>query len=325
MVSHFRLLSTRLVNIGPFKDTLIKFTNEENIPMSLVLIAGANGSGKTTVLETIAHVVSLFNGGGTLLNKNLSSQEYAQVDIALDEKKISLFYGHKPHDQELQEHYLGYFGGKLDYSSDSVRKDMIAIQRCEQSIVDLKKCEGHPSLLYFPHFRMIHPVRGDAVSKEVIMYRWVFRYQECRQFPGSLDAYLVWLDYAKPEVFIEVKDFLNKYALTGKKISHVEREELKAIIITEQGGKHYLEDLSSGEQNLMALLLEIKKRLIPGSVLMIDEIENSLHEAFEYKIGHILQKLQEEYQLQIIVSSHSDTFLKLFGTQNTLIFTGIQR
>lgn len=75
----------------------------------------------------------------------------------------------------------------------------------------------------------------------------------------------------------------------------------------------------------MALLLEMKKRLIPGSVLMIDEIENSLHEAFEYKIGHILQKLQEEYQLQLIVSSHSDTFLKLFGTQNTLIFTGTQR
>ena len=337
MISQLRIFAIRLINLGSFRDTVIRFSTENGIPLSLVLLAGANGSGKTTILETIANVLSILNGSGENLVKKLPKEVYAQVDIILMGQKISLFYGREPADQELCENYIGWEyqnlkltekvqSPQLKFSSPEMKLQMSEIQQIEQQPMDrMKKDFCLPCLVYFPHFRVIHPVTGTAVSKEVVSYRWIFRYQECKQFPGSLDAYLVWLDYAKPQIFAEIKDFLNQYALTGKKISHVEREELKVVIQTEHGGKHYLEHLSSGEQNLMVLLLELKKHLIPGSILMIDEVENSLHQAFEYKIGNVLHKLQEDYQLQIIVTSHSETFLKLFGAKNTIVLTGSQR
>ncbi|MCW3058963.1 MAG: cytochrome c biosis protein CcmA, partial [Capsulimonas sp.] len=101
-------------------------------------------------------------------------------------------------------------------------------------------------------------------------------------------------------------------------------KDLKAIVITREGQVHNVDDLSSGEQNLLILLLELRRRLIPNSIVLIDEIENSLHPAFQYKIGEALKEMQREIPFQLIVTSHAPAFLKIFGSENTLLLPNPQ-
>ena len=83
----------------------------------------------------------------------------------------------------------------------------------------------------------------------------------------------------------------------------------------------FLEQLSSGEQNILIMLLELRRRLIPHSIVLIDEIENSLHPAFQHRIVNGLKRLQEIIPFQLIVTSHSLTILEAFGTQSARILT----
>ncbi len=83
----------------------------------------------------------------------------------------------------------------------------------------------------------------------------------------------------------------------------------------------YLEDMSSGEQNILILLLELRRRVLPHSIVLIDEIENSLHPAFQHQIVNGLKRLQEAIPFQLIVTSHSQTILEAFGTQSARILT----
>ena len=177
-----------------------------------------------------------------------------------------------------------------------------------------------PSVLYFPHNRSFLPIRGNQIQREETRYEWVYRYQVVQDYAGSLDSYLVWLEYAEPVEFAHVVKFLNDLDIDGKTFS-IRRKDLKVLVTTRGGGTHFLEQLSSGEQNILIMLLELRRRLLPHSIVLIDEIENSLHPAFQHRIVNGLKRLQEMIPFQLIVTSHSLTILEAFGPQSARILT----
>ena len=177
-----------------------------------------------------------------------------------------------------------------------------------------------PSILYFPHSRQLSEVVGQAVQREAVKYEWTYSYQHINQFPGSFDSYLVWLDYAEHESFERVVEFLNGLDFDGKRFK-INRQQLDAEVITKSGDIHPLHQLSSGEQNLMIMLLELRRRLTPHSIVLIDEIENSLHPAFQYRLANSLLKMQKEMPFQLIVTTHAPAFVEIFGAENTVLLT----
>lgn len=177
-----------------------------------------------------------------------------------------------------------------------------------------------PSILLFPSNRFVLPVQGQHVQREETTYEWVYKYQAPSKFAGSLDSYLIWLDYAEPEVYTQVIDFLNDIDFDGKKFG-VRRKELRAIVTTKDGHTHGVAELSSGEQNILIMLLELRRRLIPGSIVLIDEIENSLHAAFQHRLGQGLKELQGQIPFQLIVTTHSSLFVDIFGPSSVRILT----
>ena len=54
---------------------------------------------------------------------------------------------------------------------------------------------------------------------------------------------------------------------------------------------------------------------------MIDEVEGSLHPAYQYKLIYALEKIQEEFDFQLIMSTHSVDILDAVGPGNTLFLT----
>ena len=130
---------------------------------------------------------------------------------------------------------------------------------------------------------------------------------------------MIWLDYAEPEEFKLVLDFMNQLDFGGKTF-YINRKELSVIVRT-KNGQHSFDKLSSGEQNILIMLLELYRRLIPGSIVLIDEIENSLHPAFYHHLAQSLLKLQKQIPFQLILTTHQPAFVKIFGEDCTRILT----
>jgi len=104
--------------------------------------------------------------------------------------------------------------------------------------------------------------------------------------------------------------FLNDLNFGGKTFS-IKRKDLSVLVTTKDKRQHRLNALSSGEQNILIMLLEIRRRIIPGSIVLIDEIENSLHPEFQYLIANSLIKLQKEIPFQLLLTTHQREFLKI--------------
>ena len=177
-----------------------------------------------------------------------------------------------------------------------------------------------PAVLYFPRPRRIRIAEGATINKEEFAYQWVWRYEDNDGFAGSLASYLVYLDYADPDEFAKTIDYLNRIDINGKRFS-VARRQLQVLVTVPGGAQHPIDHLSAGEQSLLVFLLELRRRVTPGSIVLIDEVDDSLHPAFQYKLIYALQELQREFDLQLIVTSHSVDVLHAIGPEKTRILT----
>jgi len=77
-----------------------------------------------------------------------------------------------------------------------------------------------PSLIYLPHSRSLEPVSGQQIHKEDANYSFISSFSNSAQVPGSLTSYLIYLDYAEPDQFSDVREFLNGLDFDGKTFPH---------------------------------------------------------------------------------------------------------
>jgi predicted ATPase len=331
------LLSLTIKNCGALKEVKIDFTDNGQ-PESVIVLGGANGSGKTTVLELIFALFDLFKihdprfiTGGLLKNIQLilPHTEYAEIEMLIDGKKTAVFFDNPPHLREVishgNKHGIVFHRITHDWGyqySDISEQLYHSIRLNEEQSINFSSNDKNtlPSILYFPHHCELLPVTGEQIHREEVKYQWCYRYQNPSHFPGSLESYLIWLDYAEHDIFQGLIDFLNQLNFEGKTF-HIHRKTLSVKVKTRDGNEHGLNELSSGEQNILILLLELRRRLIPGSVVLLDEIENSLHPAFQHQLAQNLLQLQRETPFQLILTTHQPTFVKIFGEKRTRILT----
>jgi len=321
---------------GPLAEAEIQFAPPDGQPRDVVVLAGPNGCGKTTVVELVAALMEMLHPAykRTRPGHILDRTEYAQLNLRVDGTELALFYGHLPDTATLPTEHFGreirgqgqprkVVGGELaEALQENIRRqERIPLEfpaEAEQPLLLPNPSFPLPSVLYFPYHRQLLPVEGRQVQREDTFYQWVYRYEVGRSFGGSLESYLVWLDYADPTNFQRVREFVNRLALVGKTVDRVNRKALKTMVRLPDGTSHHLEELSSGEQNLLILLLEIRRRLLPGSLVLIDEIENSLHPAFQSHLVQTLRRLQVATPFQLVVTTHAPEMVEMLGEEATL-------
>jgi AAA15 family ATPase/GTPase len=341
-----KILSLTVKNCGALKDIKIDFTDNGK-PQSVIVLAGANGSGKTTVLELIFALAELFkfhqNFKDYKLPDFLIKTEYVEIELLIYNVKHSIFFAKKPITykeiiEKLYRNDNNRYGVVSESYSESMKtwnisksdfgKKMIRLIKASKDLPitffnsssDSNQTETIPSILYFPHNRELFSVKGEQIHREEITYQWCYRYQNQNDFQGSLESYLIWLDYAEPEIFQVVIDFLNQLDFEGKTF-YIHRKCLSVMVKTRDGNEHPFNKLSSGEQNILIMLLELRRRLIPGSIVLLDEIENSLHPAFQHRLAQNLLQLQKQIPFQLILTTHQSVFVKIFGENHTRILT----
>lgn len=345
-----QLQSLRVVNCGPLDNVCIEFNTNGDSPVTV--LAGANGSGKTTVLRLIAALANTLSQPSMVPADEdarlLDSADYVEMSLLVDNERFDVFYGQEQDDDEEDQNdrpRANYFGTTLAIRHnrmaaslrrrtnrvmdghiqqklrDAIREqeDKLLIEE-DRSKFQEQGADYVPSILYFPHERGLIRITGRAVRREHVKYKWVYGYESSRAFAQSLDSYLIWQEYAEPELYARTIDFLNSLDLEGKKFS-VERKELRAIVTTKDGQTHGVAELSSGEQNILIIMAELRRRLLPYSIVLIDEIENSLHVAYQHLLGQGLKQLQKQIPFQLIVTTHSTEIARIFGAETVRILT----
>ncbi|HKZ76783.1 MAG TPA: AAA family ATPase [Pyrinomonadaceae bacterium] len=139
----------------------------------------------------------------------------------------------------------------------------------------------------------------------------VCRYRANDEWKGSTESYLFSLNYLDLEDrdrqtpanrFDHAVELVNSI-LVGKRIARIEKG--RVVVEKASGQSHGLGDLSAGEKQLALLLIEIIRRIVPGSVILIDEPEISRHSAWQRALVAALDKITQQYDAQVIMATHS--------------------
>lgn len=313
----FYIQSLHLKNCGPIQDMVLDFRSKDGSILQTVVIGGANGSGKTTVLEGIVEMsnqlLHLLDDRKDYLSskqekfKNCSAKfqiedRILNVNIEKNNSLLTFLYDND---------FLVFVKKTLGKAKEFVLKNVPILPN---------KNNLPPSILFFPHTRFIAAIKGEQLFKVEPTYQFIYKYENISHFKDSYDAFFTWLDYAEPAMCEEILGFVNGIDFNGKKF-FIDRKNLQIKVQTANNETHPLAEMSSGEQNIFILLLELQLRLTPYSIVLIDEIENSLHPAYQQLLAHSLTELQKKTPFQLIVTTHSKEFIKFFGADKVRYIT----
>ena len=102
--------------------------------------------------------------------------------------------------------------------------------------------------------------------------------------------------------------FIKDKELSNKSMS-LDAEQ--GITITDVNGLDVpLRKLSSGEQNLIILYFNLLFKTEPGSILLVDEPENSIHAAWQDSMLEDFKNVAKGSNIQVIISTHSLDFIQ---------------
>ncbi len=76
-------------------------------------------------------------------------------------------------------------------------------------------------------------------------------------------------------------------------------------------GTHGVDELSSGERQALLLLAELRRHWRPGSLILIDELELHLHDAWQGQLYEILIAMQKELGGQVIITTQSQSLFEM--------------
>ena len=171
-------------------------------------------------------------------------------------------------------------------------------------------------LLYFPHNRWLAVSdRGGAIEPPSEQRSWLFHHTASDKWTGSLEQLWVWQNYLDLERGAQGRTSLQPFVEAVEEILGPNRAiqvfEGRALVqpAWRDGEKNEgwlrLNQLPSGEQQVLLLFGELARRRRKGAVLMIDEPEISLHPTLQRQVVHQLRQFARAGDMQVILATHS--------------------
>jgi predicted ATP-dependent endonuclease of OLD family len=256
------------------------------------VIAGSNGTGKTTILEVICALLEMAKGVEPKWldpNRVLAGIAVWDWPLPYGYPELNLWVGNELPKQHVD---IAYVSERYDphkkSGSDTPVISYIATQNFPNEIA---RAEGSryvfANCVYFPsEGRELQPKQTGQVRGELRSAHWVYRFSDSSRWEGSLESSLVAMDYrdlmaqregkAEESEFQQFVKIINRF-LRGKRIAGVDQESFRVQVQADNGQDYSIDNLSSGEKQILLMLGEIQRHLRRGGVLLIDEPEIHLH------------------------------------------------
>jgi energy-coupling factor transporter ATP-binding protein EcfA2 len=319
----------RISFVDPVTDTVRPVT----------VLAGSNGSGKTTLLDSIEALLAFFLDPHDPRDLVYETQwngsiglvvEFSADDLPPSDRPSGVFDGGKP---KVVTVFAGRKDLALDYEQSGAVGSFVreeapegnwVVTQYESSLAHAlrravsrehrKEAAVGGGLLYFPHDRRLAVTRGGPIESPPEKREWLFRFSPSDKWQGSLEHLWVWQNYLDLEGDLQERQNLVPFVESVETVLGQDRRitiskgRVQVPVGWGQDGERpqvRLDQLPSGEQQVLLLFGELARRRRRGAVIMIDEIENSLHPTLQRLVMWNLHRIAREWDAQVIVATHS--------------------
>ena len=310
-----KIEKVHIKNIKGIKDLELSFRKDNEI-LDVIVLAGVNGSGKTTILESIK---DFFN------NKNINYDEPEKSNVNLD-----IFFEdfEKKKIKEAEKSSNNNKRPLWDFFS-ALQNYEIYIKRSDKHyhIHIAKKFDIPPKIIYVPAENKFEEIQtySTTLSRE---YKFIniINSNVIKDIPSYIATRRNYL--ATIEEDLTMKEITNKVVNEinsifdilelDVKLKGFSKDEKTMPIFENSAGEEFdINDLSSGEKQLFLRTLSIKMLEPKNSIILIDEPELSLHPKWQQKIIEVYKKIGENNQ--IIIATHSPHILGSVSNENIFI------
>ena len=310
-----KIEKVHIKNVKGIKDLKLSFKKDNKI-LDLIVLAGVNGSGKTTILEAIK---DFFNN--KYLNFNKPEKSNVNLDIFFEDfekkniKEIEKSSGNYRH--KLWE----FFNGLMLYSFDKNDKN------ASYEIQIARYFKNPPKIIYVPANNSFEEVETETTTLS-IEYQFINTINS--NVIGDIPSYIA----TRRNYLATIEEDLTMKEVTNKVVNEINgifdileldvklkgfsKDEKTMPIFENSAGEEFdINDLSSGEKQLFLRTLSIKMLEPNNSIILIDEPELSLHPKWQQRIIEVYKKIGENNQ--IIVATHSPHILGSVSNENIFI------
>ena len=311
-----KIEKVHIKNIKGIKDLELSFKKNNKI-LDVIILAGVNGSGKTTILESIKDFfdnknVNYSDTEKSNVNLDIFFEKFEKKNIEEAEKSSIDNYEHKLRDffNALQS-YSYYRKNNNDYYQGQISK----------------RFDNPPKIIYVPAENKFENVETKSTTL-LRKYQFIniINSNVIRDIPSYIATRRNYL--ATIEEDLTMKEVTNKVIneINGifdileldVKLKGFSKDEKTLPIFENSAGEEFdINDLSSGEKQLFLRTLSIKMLEPNNSIILIDEPELSLHPKWQQKIIEVYKKIGENNQ--IIVATHSPHILGSVSNENIFI------
>ncbi|EOU3094451.1 AAA family ATPase [Yersinia enterocolitica] len=329
-------------SVGPLGDAEISFKNDWTGKVEeSVLLTGLNGCGKSTLLRGIA---MLWDALGFWLDREKPLpvthnakkwlQQWGTFAIVVKDLKCSHYspdtfgfiFGDKLFAEKLiKKHPTANWIGEISLDkkrsevvfeqgslTEHLFDDYIKMLRVTRAQVVLGMLTSGmdlaiPNVIYLDaeERRWIAPTRNisDLVQDD-LNQRWLATYTPTSDWKGQLEASLFNMKATLPNLYPEMLKNLNQF-FSGKFIEENIQPGQRQQVRLANGDTHTLDELSSGEHQVLIMLFMVQRWLQPGGVVLIDEPDLHLHPSLVSPLLATLENIIQGRSGQLIITSHA--------------------
>lgn len=307
-----KIEKVHIKNVKGIKDLELSFKKDNKI-LDLIVLAGINGSGKTTILESIK---DFFDNRNIDFNDIEKSNIYLEIFFEdFEREKIIPFINIDSQNNIYQVfHMLGSYNSYMKENKGLYHQ--LA-----------KKLENPPKIIYVPANNSFGKVEtaSTTLSKnyqliniiDSVAMRDIPSYIATRRnYLATIEEDLTMKEITN-KVVNEINDIFNILELDVKLKGFSKDERTMPIFENSAGEEFDINDLSSGEKQLFLRTLSIKMLEPDNSIILIDEPELSLHPKWQQRIIEVYKNIGKNNQ--IIVATHSPHILGSVSNENIFI------
>lgn len=330
-------------SVGPLGDAEISFENDwtgkvdEN-----VLFTGPNGCGKSTLLRGVA---MLWDALGYWLDhqKTMPASHSARKwlerwgtfavvfsDLQCSDQspiRVGLFFGNESAIDKIiaKQPYNTTWIGEVNEGKKKTRtktrsgfvKDYVFDEWLQTlSITRVQVVLGRlnsgmalsvPNIIYLDaeERRWITPKSNiSSLAPDDLSKNWLATYSPSSDWKGQLEASLFNMKATLPELYPKMIKTLNQF-FSGKVIVEEIQPGQRQQVKLANGDTHTLDEMSSGEHQVLIMLFMVQRWLQPGGIVLIDEPDLHLHPSLVSPLLATLENIIQKKQGQLILTSHA--------------------